>query len=196
VPLLALGYGAIYAGVMLLLNVGLVRLVPGWFAERQWTVGRQLAWTAMNLGLIGLATAVYTAGVGLAAWSLLVIARFTLFTVAVGNSPIALCVVLNESWLYRGYARRSETINEVLRGTERPPVSASGGLRIPAEGHAEDPNSTGTPSASFGPRITTSRSTTGRILARNGPCCAGASKPWRGRWGRTSATCAATRATS
>jgi len=138
VPLLALGYGAVCTGVMLLLNVGIVRLLPRWFEERRWTVGRQLVWTSVNLGLIGLGNALYTAGVGLAPWSLLMIGQFALFTVAVGLFPIALSTVLAEARLYREYTRRSVVINEALPGQKPAAPAGSDRIRIPAEGTAED----------------------------------------------------------
>jgi hypothetical protein len=140
-PMLAMGYGAVCTGVMLLLNVGVPRLLPHWFSDAGWTVGRELIWSAVNVALIGLGNALYTAGIGLAPWSFATIGNFTLFTIAVGLFPIALSVVLNEARLYREYARRSAGINKELEQREEapdPPPTTADRIRIPTEGNAED----------------------------------------------------------
>ena len=140
-PMLAMGYGAVCTGVMLLLNVGVPRLLPYWFSDAGWTVGRELIWSAVNVALIGLGNALYTAGIGLAPWSFATIGNFTLFTIAVGLFPIALSVVLNEARLYRDYARRSAHINKELERQEEapvPPDAPTDRIRIPSEGHTED----------------------------------------------------------
>lgn len=140
-PMLTMGYGAVCTGVMLLLNLGVPRLLPDWFSDAGWTVRRELIWSAVNVALIGLGNALYTAGIGLAPWSFATIGNFTLFTVSVGLFPIALSVVLNEARLYREYARRSAHINKELEEQEEtplPPEATGDRIRIPSEGLTED----------------------------------------------------------
>ena len=145
-PWLALGYGAVCTGVMLLLNVLVPRLAKGWFQEAQWTVGREMAWTSVNVLLIGLTNALYTAGIGLAPWALATILNFTFYTVAVGLFPILVSVLLNESRLHREYARRSAEVDRQLQANLQhqaaappPPEPPSvHRIRIPAEGQADD----------------------------------------------------------
>ncbi len=140
-PMLALGYGAVCTGIMLLLNVGVARLLPQWFDETRWTMGRELLWTTVNVALIGLGNALYTAGIGLAPWSFATIGNFTLFTVAVGLFPIALSVVLNEARLSREYARSSQQINADLEeeaGSPHPVPEPVERILIPTEGNTAD----------------------------------------------------------
>lgn len=140
-PQLALGYGAVCTGVMLLLNVGVPNLLPRWFDERRWNLGRELIWTTLNVALIGLGNALFTAGIGLAPWTLATIGNFTFFTVAVGLFPVALSIVLNEARLYREYARRSEGINQQLEQQDEEPGTPAvpqERIVIPTEGNAED----------------------------------------------------------
>jgi len=140
-PQLALGYGAVCTGVMLLLNVGVPSLLPRWFDDTRWTLGRELVWTTLNVALIGLGNALFTAGIGLAPWTLATIGNFTFFTVAVGLFPVALSIVLNEARLYREYARRSEGMNQELEQREEEPtlpVVPQVHIVVPTEGNAED----------------------------------------------------------
>jgi hypothetical protein len=139
-PLVTMGYGAVCTVAMLLLNVVLARLLRGWFDEQRWTVGRELAWSALNVAIIGVGNALYTAAIGLAAWNVATIGTFTLFTLAVGLFPIALSVVLNEARLNRDHVRRSDGINKALQQQPRKaPASATNGMiRIPSENSAED----------------------------------------------------------
>lgn len=54
---LSAGFGAITTGSMLLLNVLLPRALAGFFKESQWTTGREIFWTTLNLSFIGLMNA-------------------------------------------------------------------------------------------------------------------------------------------
>ena len=99
--LLALGYGATTTLVMLLLNVVVPVLMPQWFDEERWTVGREIGWVLVNLASIGAANLVYShlAGIGgLGWWDLL---RFEGYTLLVGIFPVSLGVLWNEYRLAR-----------------------------------------------------------------------------------------------
>ena len=119
-----------------MLNVMIPRALPRWFSEPHWTVGRELAWTMANVGLIALANAAFTSAMGLVPWSLAMLVNFILYTLAIGVFPIAISIVLNEMRLYRSYMERATVINERLdqRGGPPDPVAeAAEQLRIPGE---------------------------------------------------------------
>lgn len=137
---IALGYGAVCAGVMLLLNVAVPRLVPSWFVEERWNVGRELGWTLLNVGSIGLANALYTVGIGLADFSYPTILLFTGYTVLIGAFPVSVSILLNEARLSRIWRRHSEEINADLAGPASKPAEAGPAeeIRLPAENAKDD----------------------------------------------------------
>lgn len=136
----ALGYGAVCTAVMLLLNVVMPRLMRGWFMEARWTVGRELGWTLVNVGCIGLANAVYTVAIGLAPWNLAIIGQFTMYTLLVGSFPVVLSVMLNEARLNRMHSEGSEAINAGLK--ERAPAAEAAPTTDPGETSISIPSET------------------------------------------------------
>ena len=140
IGLLAAAYGATCTAAMLLLNVALPPLLPRWFTEARWTVGRELGWTLLNVALIGMANALLSVALGLVPLSAATLGRFTLFTVAIGLFPITLSVLLNEARRARHYRAGSAAINADLAAPEpdpaRAPAAQGPGITLPAEGNA------------------------------------------------------------
>lgn len=144
----ALGYGATCTAVMLLLNGVLPRFLPAYFSEPRWTVGREIAWTLVNVALIGLANLCYSAAIGLAAISWELLFRFEAYTVLIGLFPVAAAVLLNELRLAKRFREGSERVNAGMRQAGRgeeaasalpepsPPVDAL--ITIPSESGRED----------------------------------------------------------
>lgn len=58
IPVLA-GYGVITFAVLLFNSFMLPRLLPSWFREERWTVGREIAFVGLHILSIGLANYVY-----------------------------------------------------------------------------------------------------------------------------------------
>lgn len=115
------GYGLVCSLVMLLLNVALVPLIPGFFAEENWTIGRELGWTVVNIFFIGLANALYTVLIGLTDFSWGTIISFEIYTLSLGVFPAAVAIVLTEARHKDQFEKESKELNEVL--DHRPELS-------------------------------------------------------------------------
>lgn len=147
---IALGYGLTCAAVMLLLNGVVATLLPHFFSEPDWTVGREIAWILVNLALIGLANLLYSVAIGFARFSAEMFLWFEGYTVLIGLFPITAGILWKEARLSRRYEQGSERLNTVIPHVEAvieepiesdpaplPPVSS---ITIPSENGREDLN--------------------------------------------------------
>lgn len=108
------GYGLVCTAVMLLLNVALFPVMPRFFAEENWTIGKELFWTVVNIFFIGLANALYTATLGFSDFSLNTILSFEIYTLSLGVFPAAVAIALTEARQKSHFEKESEVLNEVL----------------------------------------------------------------------------------
>lgn len=131
----AAGYGLVSFGVMAGLNVGLVALFSRFFAEERWTVLRELAWTLLNISLIGWLNALYSVWLGIADFSVQALLLFEGYAWLIGAFPVGVTVLLRQARLSNAYSRRSEALNAVLdeREAHPEPVTATTAVAIPAE---------------------------------------------------------------
>jgi DNA-binding LytR/AlgR family response regulator len=114
ITLIALGYGLTTFVVMSTLNVALVSILPGFFNEEKWNVGRELFWNLTNIAVIGFANVVYSAYIGMAQLTPQSIFIFEFYTLAIGVFPIAVNVLFKESRLNKLFNTQSEMINAEL----------------------------------------------------------------------------------
>lgn len=108
------GYGLVCTVVMLLLNVALVPVMPRFFVEESWTIGKELAWTVVNIFFIGLANALYTVLIGLTGFSWITIVSFEIYTLSLGVFPAAVAIALTEARHKNQFEKESKDLNEVL----------------------------------------------------------------------------------
>ncbi len=109
-----LGYGAITTGVMLLMQLLLPRFFPHFYAEEDWTVGREIAHTMGNILLIAggnLGYSVYMEFVDLSFGAFLI---FLGFTLVVGSFPAVVGVLLRQNAYQRKYLAQSQVYNAQL----------------------------------------------------------------------------------
>lgn len=111
---ICLGYGLTTFFIMAVLNVLLVPLFPAFFDETGWTVGREILWSIVNVGLIGVANALYSAYVQLAAFHWKNILLFEGYTIAVGVFPVVVSVLIREARLAGKYRGESDQISQAL----------------------------------------------------------------------------------
>ena len=99
----AAGYGAVCTGIMLILNVLLIPVLPIYFNESQWTTGRQIFWSMMNVLLIALGNVLYTSFISGEAISITSYLSFLCYTLAIGLMPISLITLWHERKLYHQF---------------------------------------------------------------------------------------------
>ncbi len=134
---IALGFGAVCTLIMAALGGLLPRCIPHIFAEDRWTVGRQVAWTMANVGLIGLANVCYAQCIGMVRLSWTALLWFEGYTLLMAIFPVSAVVLWNEARLSRRYRSEAEAFSPVrtpmpVAGTEAPL------LTIPSENGRED----------------------------------------------------------
>jgi hypothetical protein len=135
----SLGYGLTTLLVMAVLNIALPPLFPAYFSEDRWTVGREITWSLLNIGGIGLANLLYSRSVLFFPFSLKALLVMEGFTLAVGIFPIVVSTLLKEARLTRKYEQRSETMNQTLseQASVLKEVPASAHITIPSENAGE-----------------------------------------------------------
>lgn len=114
------GYGAVTTGSMFVMNAFFIGLFPTYFREVRWTTGKQIAFTMLNVGVIGLANALYTSwaiGDGMS-WGRILF--FELVTLGVGIFPVAGSFIANQLMLEKRYRAGAAVINAELQSTTKP----------------------------------------------------------------------------
>lgn len=123
--------------MMLLLNVAAVPLMPRFFSEDKWTIGRELGWTVVNVFFIGLANAIYTAFIGASDFSLEAIISFEIYTLSLGVFPAAMAIVLNEARLKHQFEKETNEINANFSSTTKEVKAATKLITIDSENVGE-----------------------------------------------------------
>jgi hypothetical protein len=129
----ALGYGATCTAVMLLLNSILARFLPKFFSEPDWTVGREMAWTLVNVALIGLANLLYSVAIGFARFSLEMLLWFEAYTLLIGLFPVTVVILWTEARLSRRYRQGSAEVNAAMPKAAASVEGQVGEAAVPSE---------------------------------------------------------------
>lgn len=131
------GFGGITFGVMVFCNVVLPRLIPHYFTEKVWTVGREIGHILSQIVFIGLANRLYLVWLGNDAytagwvWSIAV-------TFLVGIFPTAGAVVANYIRQLKRYQQQAATLSATLPphlAPASPPPSIAVATNGPTEPH-------------------------------------------------------------
>ena len=112
--LVCLSYGGVTTFVVFVLNSNLNYLFSDYFCEENWTVGREILWTIINISLIGIANAVLTSYLANISLSLKLILIFQLYTVLLALVPIVFVITYNEAVHNKKYSELSKDINSHL----------------------------------------------------------------------------------
>ncbi|GAB5418930.1 MAG: hypothetical protein Crog3KO_00890 [Crocinitomicaceae bacterium] len=117
--LLCLGFGITCLAVMLILNLVIIPLLPGFFNEQSWFVWKEIVWVTINMSAIGIANALYSAWAMELEFRLQLFATFQFYTVAVGLLPIILSVLTNYNRLRNKYEGYSASLSEDVHAHEK-----------------------------------------------------------------------------
>ncbi len=91
------GFGLVTAVTMILLNIVPLRLLPAFFDEERWSIGRELSITLLNLFFIGLFNFLFFGCLVQDAFTLRNLIWFQLVTMAVGIFPVSAAILISES---------------------------------------------------------------------------------------------------
>jgi DNA-binding LytR/AlgR family response regulator len=108
------GFGAVTAGVMVLLNVLAPQLLRAYFEETRWTVGREVAQTMLNLWAIGVGNFLFFSYAAKAEFSAESFWGFQFITVAVGVFPVVLLILARERRSRTTYEKAAEALTDEL----------------------------------------------------------------------------------
>lgn len=111
---LSLGYGLTTFVAMAILNIAVFSLLPHYFNEERWTVGKELTWSIINIAVIGLANVLFTGFAGIFDVSFANLLRYEFYTLVVGVFPVGINILIREARLKKKYETKSEAINTEL----------------------------------------------------------------------------------
>jgi hypothetical protein len=109
--MVSFGYGAVTTASMLTMHFALRALLPKFYKETRWTVGREVANTLGVIFLVTLGNVIYSEQMGFFQLSFQTLIVFLGFTLAVGVFPISIQVLIRQNRLQKQYGSGSETIN-------------------------------------------------------------------------------------
>jgi hypothetical protein len=133
-----IGYGAVTSVVMLLVNVALMPVMPAFFSEENWTVGRELLWTAVNILFIAFANVWFSVFMGFANWSWQAVFAFGLYTISLGVFPAVLVIMINEARLKSRYEQESNEIStQIEKQTHSENIISNTSVTITSENQGE-----------------------------------------------------------
>lgn len=114
--LLAAGYGAVCLLLMLVLNFLVPKMLPNYFAEETWNVGKHIFWTCVNVALIGLGNALFSQFMGVMQFNIRGIFLLELFTFSLAIFPTTAGVLWNENRLSKKFQQDSAKANQTIAG--------------------------------------------------------------------------------
>lgn len=112
--IVAAGYGFICLIIMLICNVFLFKLLPNYFDENKWNIGKEFIWASVNIVLIGWANAYYSSLIFDISLKWKFILLFEFYTLAVSVIPLGLSVIINYYRLNNKYEHQSDEINQLV----------------------------------------------------------------------------------
>jgi len=136
---LCLGFGLITAISMIGLNIVVTAMFRRLFVEEKWTVGREILWTMVNIGVIGIGNAYYFNYWG-GNFSIGTILLFTGFAMAVGIFPVSISVLINEAVKSKKYQKASVDINTQIQSQSKPtsPYTQQKTIVLPSQNAGEE----------------------------------------------------------
>lgn len=108
------GFGLVTFVSMVILNIWIPWLLPGYFQEEKWTVGKELLSTMVHISIIGVANFLFFSYYGQRYFSLQVLLWFQGVTLAVGAIPSAMVIIWKESQARRKFESGAGEINKNL----------------------------------------------------------------------------------
>jgi hypothetical protein len=88
------GFGLITFFMLLFTQIGLTRLLPAFYNEDGWTVGKEIIHNLVVMGLITVGNFLFAIKIGIYSWSLLAFLVSFIFVLAIGVFPISFNVLL------------------------------------------------------------------------------------------------------
>lgn len=108
------GFGLVTFVSMVILNIFIPWLLPGYFQEEKWTVGKELLSTMVHISIIGVANFLFFSYYGQRYFSLQVLFWFQGVTLAVGAIPSAMVILWKESQARRKFESGAGEMNKNL----------------------------------------------------------------------------------
>lgn len=108
------GFGLVTFVSMVILNIFIPWLLPGYFQEEKWTVGKELLSTMVHISIIGVANFLFFSYYGQRYFSLQVLLWFQGVTLAVGAIPSAMVIIWKESQARRKFESGAGEMNKNL----------------------------------------------------------------------------------
>jgi len=129
-----LGYGLVTTGVLLLVNTASRLLLPNWYAEKSWTVGKNILYTTLILFLIGTANLLYSVWLEFLNLNFKGFLFYQGVTLAVGFFPVTIGTLISYSKQLKRSVKAAKQLNSQLK----PQVKKQDLLKIPSRNKSEN----------------------------------------------------------
>lgn len=128
-----LGYGLVTTSMLLITNSFSRLLLPNWYTEKSWTVGKNILYTTLILFLIGTANLLYSVWLRFLNLNLEGFLFYQGVTLAVGFFPVTIGTLINYSKYLKRSVKAAKQLNSQLKSTE----NAEDLLNIPSRNKSE-----------------------------------------------------------
>jgi hypothetical protein len=137
--LIALEYGIVCFVIMSLLNVVVFLTYPKPFAESNWTTGKEILWTMINVILIGLGNYLFSIGKGFIDFTWVNLFWFEVYTITIGAFPITVTTLINQARLSNKFETQSQQLNQQIENRHiDPAIQESSSIRFFSENGTEE----------------------------------------------------------
>lgn len=116
--LITLSYGLVTLFCMLLIQIGLVRLLPEFYNEDSWTVRHELVHTLAVILLVAIGNVLWSSYLNFFRLSWGSFLTFIGFTLAVGIIPVIIQILIRLNVHQRRHLKKSEQINKGMTDAE------------------------------------------------------------------------------
>lgn len=114
------GYGLVTTFCMLIFRVMGELVFPEFFEEENWTMGKEVAATMINILLIALGNLLFSVWAGFFVLSATIFLVFLFFTLAVAIFPVSLGALLKQNSLEKRHIKESIEANTAISEKENP----------------------------------------------------------------------------
>lgn len=128
-----LGYGLITTGCMLFLSYLFPLILPRFFSEASWNVGREIGMVLFHVLFIASFNLLYSHWIGLMELHISTYLNFIWITMLVAVFPVSVITLLNYNRLLRKHIREAGLASQMVQSTQNPEINVDQLLVILSE---------------------------------------------------------------
>lgn len=136
-PLVLAGYGAITFLAVLFNAIVIERLIRSWFAEKNWTVWKEILWSLWNILLIGTLNLLYSKWQMNFKLTFIAFFAYQWITLLIGLIPTALITLWNHNRLQKKSLEEALMLNKVINAEPLSPIKVHSNIILSGDNAKE-----------------------------------------------------------